>query len=63
VKVELFTTAFRKVLQSDFDNIPTGTKVSIDLNDNWGRPLASGIYYVVVTTGQSRSIGKLLILR
>jgi len=63
VKVELFTVAFRKILQRDFDNIPSGTKVSIELRDNWGRPLASGIYYVVVTTNAGRSTGKLMVLR
>jgi len=74
VKVQIFTTAFRKVQERDYPNIPLGTTgngPTVDMTDNWGDPLASGLYYVVVTTtpqqnsgGQSqRFIGKLLLLR
>ena len=71
VKVEIFTTAFRKVQEKPYSQQPVGVDVSIILADKWGTPLASGLYYVVVVTipqpgsGQSsnRLIGKLLILR
>ncbi|HEY5038080.1 MAG TPA: T9SS type A sorting domain-containing protein, partial [bacterium] len=63
VRVEIFTLAFRKVLDRFFYNIPSGVSVQVNLADRWGSPLASGIYYVVVTTSSGRSIGKLLILR
>jgi len=63
VRVEIFTAAFRKVQDRTFTNIPSGTAVPLTLTDRWGSPLASGIYYVVVTTFKGRSIGKLLVLR
>ncbi len=63
VKVQIFTTAFRKVQEKTYPSQPVGIPVSITLNDREGTPLASGLYYVVVITPQGRSIGKLLILR
>ncbi len=63
VKVQIFTTAFRKVQEKNYPSQPVGIPVSITLNDREGTPLASGLYYVVVITPQGRSIGKLLILR
>jgi hypothetical protein len=63
VTVRIFTSAFRMVQEKKFDSVPAGTSVPINLTDKWGAPLASGLYYVVVTTSQGRSIGKLLILR
>jgi hypothetical protein len=63
IKVTFYTLAFRKVREVDFTNVPSGTAVVLDLTDNWGKPLANGLYYVVVTTSQGRSIGRLLILR
>ena len=62
VNVRIFTTAFRKVQEISFTNVPAGI-VSFALTDRWGTPLASGLYYVVITTGQGRWINKLLILR
>jgi hypothetical protein len=75
VRVELFTTAFRKVQDKTFPSVPVGTdgggNVEIMMTDIWGNNLASGLYYVVVTTspqkgtGQAsiRLIGKLLLIR
>jgi hypothetical protein len=63
VKVELFTVAFRKVNELTFSQVPAGGTVSIPLTDKKGTPLASGLYYVVVTTDQGRTILKLLVLR
>lgn len=72
VKVQIFTTAFRKVQEQDYSSttqgsvypsIPASRKVAIKLVDNWNKPLASGLYYVVVHTSKGRSIGKLLLLR
>ena len=37
--------------------------VKVKLTDTWGDPLASGLYYVVVTTIQGRSGAKLMLLR
>ncbi len=63
ITVQIFTTAFRKVLEQPFTNQPVGVDVNINLSDNWGAPMASGIYYVVVTTPNGRIVGKLLLLR
>jgi hypothetical protein len=64
VRVELFTLAFRKVQDRTFNQVPVGTDLILDLRDQWGTPLANGLYYVVVTTplGQ-RSVIKLVLLR
>jgi hypothetical protein len=71
ITVQIFTTAFRKVQEIPFSNVLVGTDINFSLTDKWGTHLASGLYYVVVTTtpagatGQSpkRSVCKLLILR
>jgi len=51
------------VVERTFSSIPSGTAVTLTLTDRWGTPLASGMYYAVVTTNAGRSIGKLLIFR
>ncbi len=63
VEVEIFTTAFRKVQEETFPNVPSGTAVRVQLTDRWGTPLANGLYYVVVIVDGHRSFGKLLVLR
>jgi hypothetical protein len=64
VKVEIYTVAYRKVFNRTF-NLTYGNDVILNapVTDNWNNPLASGVYYVVVTTNSGRSIGKMLILR
>lgn len=62
VKVQIFTLAFRKVLEKNYPPMAWGL-VSVPLVDAWNKPLASGVYYVVIQTAQGRSIAKLLILR
>jgi hypothetical protein len=63
VKIQIFTTAFRKVQQKIYSPQVYGLPLTLMPVDNQGSPLASGLYYVVVTVNNSRSIGKLLILR
>jgi hypothetical protein len=63
VKVRIFTLAFRKVQDNTYPQVPAGVDVPISLMDKWGKPLASGLYYVVVNTSQGRTIAKFLILR
>jgi hypothetical protein len=62
VKVQLFTTAFRKVQENDYSTLPYGP-IKVLMQDDWGKPLASGLYYVVITVNDHRSITKLLLLR
>jgi hypothetical protein len=63
VKVQVFTLAFRKVQEKFYAQVPAGTDCPLELVDKWNKPLASGLYYVVVHTSAGRSIAKLLILR
>ncbi len=62
VEVEIFTSAFRRIQTESFFKVPPGTGIALDLRDRWGKPLANGFYYVVVTVDGRRSVAKLLIL-
>ena len=64
VKVRVFTTAFRKVKEKTYNNVSAGLgNLTLDLSDNWGAPLANGIYFVLITTPDSKFERKLLILK
>ncbi len=63
VTVKLFTVAFRMVVDLEITQIPAGGDFSIPLNDIWNQPLTNGLYYVVITTNQGKSVQKLLVLR
>ena len=63
VTVQVFTTAFRKVQENSYPATTYGP-LKILMRDDWGNPLASGLYYVVVNVdGHQRSVAKLLLLR
>ena len=63
VKIQIFTTAFRMVQERPYPTLPYGP-IKIYMQDDWGTPLASGLYYVVITVNShQRSIAKLLLLR
>jgi hypothetical protein len=75
--VQVFTVAFRKVQDNVVSTTSPGVTASaatgtaaktwyvrLTLNDKWGSPLASGLYYVVVSNHSGyRSVSKLLLLR
>jgi hypothetical protein len=64
VTVQIFTTAFRKVAEHAYANQPMGQfKKPVSMTDDWNKPLASGLYYVVINTSEGRKVGKLLLLR
>jgi len=64
VRFQIFTTAFRKVREDVFTNVPAGVlSDSLEMRDQRGSPLAGGLYYVVVTAGSHRSTGKILVIR
>jgi hypothetical protein len=63
VKVQIFTLGFRKVNEASFPQVLPGVSVSINLVDRWNKPLSNGLYYIVVTTDEGRSIAKLMIIR
>lgn len=63
-EMKLYTTAFRLVKDKKIENLPAGTnKLLLDLNDDWGKPLANGLYYLVLTTPENKVVLKLLVLR
>jgi len=51
------------VQEETFINPPLGTPLAVPLTDKAGVALASGLYYVVVTTNSGRYVGKLIVLR
>jgi len=61
--VKIFTLAFRKILDQDYTQVPAGVDPSFDLKDNWGVPLANGLYYLVIDRPEGRTIVKILVLR
>jgi xyloglucan-specific exo-beta-1,4-glucanase len=63
VTVQVFTTAFRMVNTLSFPSQAGGSQISLPLTDRNNRPLANGLYYVLVQSPAGRSILKLLILR
>jgi hypothetical protein len=54
--------SFREVIEEEYSAAPHGA-LKLTLLDKWGRELSAGFYYVAVTVGEERSIGKLLILK
>lgn len=63
VSVKLFTVSFRKVMDLDVNPIPSAGNFSLPLLDNWNKPLTNGLYYLVITTPQGRTITKMLVIR
>jgi len=62
VHVQIFTLSFREALNITLPE-PAGTdKLDILLRDKAGKPLANGLYYVLVTANGKRTVLKLLIL-
>ena len=61
IHIVIFTASFRKVLDIH-RTLSGGEAVVVELKDNWGHPLADGLYYVLVTVDGNRSITKLLII-
>lgn len=64
VSLKLFTLSFRPLKEEGFDLVSPGLHVfTIGSRDNWGAPLANGLYYLVLDTFAQRKIFKLLVLR
>jgi hypothetical protein len=64
VQISVFTTAFRRVNEVSLPNVPAGTTdIALPLTDERGKPLANGLYYVVVQTSQGRFIVKMMVIR
>ena len=64
VSLKVFTTAFRKIQETDLSNVPSGViQTPLNLTGPQGVPLANGLYYLLVTTRQGHAVGKLLVIR
>lgn len=63
VRVKIYTLAFRLVADTTYPSQASGSVLSVPLTDKWGKNLADGLYYVVVTAGGNKNMGKLLIFR
>jgi len=64
VSIQVFTTAFRKVSETNLGQFPQGTNtLSLPTDDNWGTPLANGLYYLVIHTPSDQLVVKLLVMR
>jgi hypothetical protein len=63
LKIQIFTSAFRKVLENDQPQPLPGVGVYLELKDKTGVPLADGLYYILCDLDGRRSVTKLLILR
>jgi len=62
VRVQIYTLAFRKVEDKTVPHVPAGlSNLPIPLVDRWGKTLANGLYYLVVTANGKRWVLKLLI--
>jgi hypothetical protein len=66
-KLQVFTTAYRKILEKDLGAMTAGTGLKnckpLTLRDAKGKRLSNGVYYLVVATEKGKAIGKLLIMR
>jgi hypothetical protein len=64
VRIQLFTTAYRKVAETVRTTLPVGVSpVKVVLRDMKGKRLSNGVYYVRLVTGDAESIGKLVVLK
>lgn len=64
VEIAVYTLAFRRVDNLTLRDVPSGTTdVALPLTDEWGHPLADGLYYIVARTPQGRFTTRLLVLR
>jgi len=64
VRIQLFTTAYRKISETTLTTLPVGvTPVSVVLRDKKGGALSNGVYYLRIITPQGVGIGKMIILK
>ncbi len=78
VKLQIFTLAFRSIQDMTVSSSSPGVtaslvtgataktwRIPLPASDKWGSPMASGLYYVVITNTADgkKTIGKMLILR
>jgi len=63
-RIYLVTVADRVLRRIDSGALVSGQNfIDLELKDRWGRPLANGLYYVVVEQAGQSDVGKLVVLR
>ena len=63
-RIYLVTVADRVLRRIDAGSlVPDRDFIDLELKDRWGRPLANGLYYVVVERAGRSDVGKLVVLR
>lgn len=66
VRLVVMTTANRKVIDviKHGPFVPRDQSVKLDLIDDWGNPLANGLFYFyVMADGSTRMTGKFVVMR
>jgi hypothetical protein len=63
VKISIYTLAFRKVREESLGGVTASSGIVLNLVDQWGNPLANGLYYVVIEAEGNRWTEKLMVLR
>jgi hypothetical protein len=63
LQIKVFTVAHRRVKNVTLQSLPAGMNtIPLNMTDDWGKPLADGLYYVLITTPDQKFIKKLLVL-
>jgi hypothetical protein len=65
VTLDVFTVAFRKIAEQTYP-VSLYTTLTWDAQDNWGKPVASGLYYLRVQVNGPQPVTKIfkvLVLR
>ncbi len=60
VSLDVFTTAFRKVVSQPPIQVTGSSNLHWDLKDNWGNPVADGLYYVRIQVSGIQPTVKIL---
>ena len=63
-RITLVTVADRVLRSVELKSVPAGAAFfDLELKDRWGRPLANGVYFILVESAGVADVGKLLVLR
>lgn len=63
VKISIYTLVFRKVREESLGGVIASSGIVLNLADQWGNPLANGLYYLVIEAEGNRWTEKLMVLR
>lgn len=64
LQIKVFTVADRRVKNVMLQSLPAGMNtIPVEMKDDWGTPLADGLYYLYLVTPDQKFTKKILILR